>query len=135
MGAGYAPLDYLWAVDREAIARSRRRQQLLEALESERDREQALTEQLAEVVTSADGPRLDESVFERMDAEDASLVRDALAEEELDLGEEAGEFTFDVDSGEEAGESLEDEIDRLERELELCRQRQQAFERYLEALG
>ena len=121
-------------MDREAIARARRRQQLLEALESERDREQALTEQLGEVITSADGPRLDESVFERMDAEDASLVRDALAEEELDLGEEAGEFTFDVDSYEEADDSLEDEIVRLERELELCRRRQQAFERYLELL-
>lgn len=135
MGAGWARLDYLWTVDREAIARARRRQQILEALESERDREKALTEQLAETVTSADGPRLDESVFERMAPDDVTLVREALAEEQLDLGEEADEFSFDVDSEEEPGDSLEDEIERLGRELELCRRRQQAYERYLELLG
>lgn len=135
MGAGWARLDYLWTVDREAIARARRRQQILEALESERDREQALTEQLAETVTSADGPRLDESVFERMPPDDVTLVREALAEEQLDLGEEADDFSFEVDSDEEPGDSLEDEIERLERELERCRRRQQAYERYLEALG
>ena len=65
-----ACLDYLGAVDREAIARAERRRQALEALEFERARAAALRERLEAIVAELDGPALDAAIFARLAPED-----------------------------------------------------------------
>jgi hypothetical protein len=124
-------------VDREATARAVRRRQVLEALEFERSREKALTEQLGEVVAEVKGPRVDESAFARMAPEEVALVRRSL--ESLQPVEDTGEEGFGLSDAlarleEEDSSADEEEIPRLERELVTCRSRQSALERYLEAL-
>lgn len=108
-------------MDREEIARIRRRQQALDSLGFERDREQALAEQLDETIAEAEGWRADETAFGRMDREDVDALRQADFE------------AARPDDEERVG--LEEEIDRLAQELAECRRLQRAYERYLEALG
>jgi hypothetical protein len=127
-------------VDREPIARERRRQQAQEHLEQERELETALRDQLEERVAEAEGPRLDEQVFAQMDPADAKLVRDGFAGIFDDGQPDEQSFwpedeTWLEDEPEDSARVLEEEIARLERELEACRRRQQAYERYLELLG
>jgi hypothetical protein len=124
-------------VDGEAIARAVRRRQVLEALEFERSREKALTEQLGEVVAEVEGPRVDESAFARMAPDEVALVRRSL--ESLQPVEDRDEEGFGLGDAlarleEEDSSADEEEIPRLERELVTCRSRQSALERYLEAL-
>jgi len=127
----------------EAIARAGRREQALEALESERGREAALREQLAALVTEAEGPRVDQAAYARMSPEDVELVRAAFDTEgfELDADEDdwigLGEISLGEEESDAAGsqEEYEGEIARLQAEIAASRRRQQAFERYVEALG
>ena len=121
-------------MDRDALTRAGRRRQALEALEFEREREQALIEQLEHTLAEAQGPQLDEAVFAGMAPEEVEIVRQTLEGPPDDLEEE--EFLLEREEfGEEPDEeALEEEIARLERGLVECRRRQQAFERYLAAL-
>ena len=122
-------------MDREAITRARRRQQALESLEFEREREAALREQLEAVIAEEEGPRVDEAAFATMEPEDVDIVRDALGAAPLGP-EEALEFGLELDElSDNGGESIEGEIARLQAEIGESRRRQRAFERYLEALG
>jgi hypothetical protein len=123
-------------VERDAIARERRRRQALELLEFEQEREAALREQLDELITEQHGSEVDDSAFASMSPEDVKVVREALVgsddppevdEVEAALSEWPEETTDDADD-------VEAEIARLEAELAECRRRQQSFERYLEAL-
>lgn len=122
------------------IARARRRQQVLEALELERDREAALRGQVEEVATDLEGDNVDEETFAGMDPEDVSIVRSSL-DTDQDFGEtsaEAGEDWLAEFVEESPGfdrEELLGEVARLEREINGSRRRQQALERYLEALA
>jgi hypothetical protein len=130
-------------VELREIARSQRKRQALEALEFERDREAALRAQLDETITELEGPNVDEETFAGMDPDDVEIVR-AL----LDTGQ-AFDETFDEEDGEDwlaefrvDGESAEDqreeqlgEVARLEGEISDSRRRQQALERYVEALS
>lgn len=119
-------------VEREAIARERRRRQALEQLEFEREREAALRDQLEELITEQHGPQVDDSAFAAMSPEDVEIVREALH------GGDPGEgFEDEIGWGDEpdAEEGVDAEVARLEAELAECRRRQQAFEHYLEALG
>lgn len=128
-------------MDLAGIARAQRRRRAIEALEFERNREAALRDQLEELIADLEGPRLDEEAFARMAAEDVEIVRAALA----DAGAESFDFGEDVAEGWLADEEASDleterqerlaEISRLEREIAACRRRQQAFARYLQALG
>jgi hypothetical protein len=125
-------------VDRDAIARGRRREQALEALEFERDREQALVYQIGSVVLEEEGRRVDEEAFGRMAPADAAIVRELLGDgwapaDDEDAGDEDAGLWLD-DDGEPADDE-EDEVARLEAELERCRARQRALERYLDALA
>jgi len=108
-------------VDREAIARARRREQALENLEFERERETALAGQLGDILIEAHGWRSDRELLSQLEPEQAQALRDAAFEavppDEPELAE------------------LEEEIVRLEEELAECGLRQRAYERYLEALG
>jgi hypothetical protein len=132
------PADYLCPVDREAITRGVRRQQVLDALEFERDREQAISDQIALAIAETEGPKVDAAVFARMSPEDVELVRAELnplpypAEE----GPEDGERAFiDLDDWEAQTDPQGDELARLNDELAKSRRRRQAFEAYLAALG
>lgn len=126
--------EYRWLVDREAIAREQRRRQVLQALEFERDREAALVDQLHEIVAEAEGAHVDEAAFAKMDPDEVQLVRDVLGAP-ADVAEDDEVFAFDDwDAGDDT-ESDEDEVARLEQEIEQGRSRQRAYTRYLDALG
>ena len=101
-------------------------------LDDERGREVALAERLEEVVADADGPRLDERVFERLEPEDVTLVREVLQPQPAFENDEG---LLVETSGEPSGSSWEDEeIARLQDEIVDSRRRQRAYERYLDAL-
>jgi hypothetical protein len=108
-------------VDREAVARARRREQALENLEFERERETALAGQLGDIVIEAHGWRTDQELLSQLEPEEARALRDA-------------DFVALPPDESQAAE-LEEEIVRLEGELEECGLRQRAYARFLEALG
>lgn len=132
-----ALLHYVGAVDTEAIVRARRRQQALEALEWERDREAALRNQLDEVLTELEGARIDASAFARMEPADVEIVREILDPAQVAPEEEWPELQ--VESPAEAErvqrEEQEEEAARLRQLLEQSGRSQTALERYLDALG
>jgi hypothetical protein len=129
-------------VDREAIARSERRRQATDELESERDRAAQLHDEVVRLVVELEGPRLDEEVFARLSPDDVELVRGALQGGTAIDGTDREWFELD---GEEDGDPWQEEaVDRDEVEAEIARlreeiaestRRQEAFVRYLEALG
>jgi hypothetical protein len=128
-----ACLDYLGAVDRKSIARAERRRQAFEALEFERARAAALRERLESIVAELDGPAIDDAIFAQLAPEEVEVVRPALQGDEAEPVE-----LFEVeleDPEDDKAAWLEDEIVRLQEEIESSGRRQQAFERYLEALG
>jgi hypothetical protein len=127
--------DYGWPVDRVAIARAERRRQALDELEYERERAAALQEEISRLVLELEGPRLDEEVFAQLAPADVELVQgsfqsgltaDDVDEEWLEL---------EADDPEALRAEAEEEIRRLEAEIAASARRQEAFERYLEALG
>jgi hypothetical protein len=130
-------------VDRLAIARAERRRQATDELEFERDRATALQEQLERIVLELEGPALDAEVFAKMDPEDVELIRGAIQggsemeledlDDELLEGDEGGHDTEEWAA--EQREAHEAEIVRLQAEIAASERRQQALERYLEALG
>jgi len=139
------------SVDRDSIARAQRRRQAEEALEVERDRMAMLAGQIEELVAELIGARIDEQAFAAMAPEDVEAVR-AMLDPQSELGLELDEELVDeaeddwpADGGATAAEDsqpdedpaaeLEAEISRLESEIAVSRRRQQALERYLEALG
>src|SRR5215212_1334418 len=109
-------------VEREAIARERRRRQATEELEFEREREAALQDQLEDVVTDHLGPGIDDRAFAAMSSEDAAVVREAIgaAVADEEVGEEllADWVSDDEDGDEDPEAAVEAEIARLEGEIE-----------------
>lgn len=120
-------------MERREIARAVRRRQALEAIEDERQREQALAEQLDEIVAEADGPGIDSAVFETMEPVEVRLVREVFGEELPDSRDELESADF-FEEDEEDEESVEEEIVRLQTEIRLCKRRVRALERYIEGL-
>lgn len=117
--------------------RSRRRDQALEALEFERERERALGHQIGAILLEEDGPRVDEEAFGRMEETDVALVRELLGDGGSGVDEDGDVLMEDPDAwlGDDGEPPVhEDEIRRLEDEITRCRERQQALERYIEAL-
>lgn len=119
-------------MDRDAIARSQRRRQIEEARAEEKARELTLAERLEEVVTEHEGARVDEQAFARMEPEDVALVQEAL-DAPVFFFEDEDELV-EPDSDEDAEAEAEAEIVRLQGEIAASRRRQQAYDRYLEAL-
>lgn len=126
-------------MDRDAIARAGRRAQAEEALAYEREREAALREQIAALVLEDEAPRLDAEAFASLDDADVQLVRTALGELADELEAETDEedpfaqelyvtFEDDVDEPEE------DEVARLEGEIEESLRVQHALQRFIAAL-
>jgi hypothetical protein len=123
-------------VDRVAIARAERRRQALEELEYERDRSLALQEEIARLVVELEGPRLDEEVLARLAPADVELVQGSLQSgPATDDAVDDQWFDIDADDPETIRQEAEEEIRRLEAEIAASARRQEAFERYLEALG
>lgn len=92
-----------------------------------------LNEQLEETVALLEGSRIDGELYARLSADDADLVRAALrdgAEVELDDDSSDDELGAGFDPRAEA----EEEILRLQGELEHSARTQSALERYLAAL-
>ena len=123
-------------VEREAIARERRRSEAVEHLAFERDREADLRDQLEELITEQHGSAVDDSAFANMLPEDVKVVREALvgSGDEPEVDEVEAALSDWPDEGVDDTDDVEAEIARLEAELADCRRRQQAFERYLQAL-
>jgi len=108
-------------VNREQIAIRRRRQEALDSLEFEREREQALTERLEPLVRDVEAWRADELALGRMPTEDADTLR---------------RIGFTMNPLPEPGRTQrEHQIDELMAQIEDCRERQQAFASYAEALA
>lgn len=106
----------------------------MEELEFERDRAAALHEEIARLVLELEGPGLDEVIFARLSPADVDLVRGSLQGRPAAEGDEDEWFDLDEDA-EPDRQELEAEIARLEAESAASIRRQEAFERYLEALG
>ena len=128
-------------MDRDAVARAGRRSQAEEALAFEREREVALHEQLASLVLEDERPRIDAEAFASLDPEDARRVREALGEldddeHEPDVEEDpfSAELYVSFEDGDVEDEDEEDEVTRLEREIEESRRTQAALERFVAAL-
>lgn len=129
-----SPNDYGVVVDRDDLVRRARRRQALDSLAFERNRAALLTEQIEEMVASLDGAQVDAAVYAQLSPDDVQLVRAALGDR--DDGESAFDGADDG-NGDEDGNSAqedEDEILRLQGELELSGRLQAALERYLEVL-
>ena len=105
-----------------------------------------LEAQIEEFVTELIGTRIDDEAFAAMPPEDVETVRavlDPRPEYELDeewFAEEDEDEVVQVedepvDEPHDPEAEVEAEIARLESEIAVSRQRQQALERYLEALG
>ncbi len=108
-----------------------------DALEFERDREKAISDQIAIAIGEVEGPKVDAAVFARMSPEDVVLVRAEL--NPLPYAAEDGpEFErdsfVDFDDVEQGGDPHAEELARLNEELALSRRRKLAFEAYLAAL-
>ena len=130
-------MHYVDAVDADAIVRARRRQEALEAIEFEQDREAALLDQVNEVLVELEGPRIDAAAFANMEPDDVELVRETLEpaqftpeEEWLELEGEPPARVERLRRAELGAEQL-----RLQQSIVECRRRQNALERYIEALG
>jgi hypothetical protein len=115
-------------VERRAIARDGRRAQALEALAFEQERERALVAQLHALVAEEGAARIDELALAGLTPEEAALVRESLGA--VDDGPGGDE----LDDGADAGDVLEDEIRRLQEEIDHCRAAQRALERFVAAL-
>ena len=122
-------------MDVDGIVRERRREQVRDVLEFERDREAALDDQLADVLAELEGSRIDDAAFATMTPEDAAIVLDVLDPghaEPVDEFDYAGQPM--TESADEIRREHEDERARLEDVLEESRARQRALEAYLSAL-
>ena len=124
-------------MDRDALARAGRRAQAEEALLFEREREQALRRQLAELALEEEGPRVDAEAFAALDDEEARRVRAALGQFEALEADDDASFLDDlyIDLADEPEEAAEDEPSRLEREIDDSLRTQAALERFIAALS
>ena len=100
--------------------------------------------EIEDLIAQLHGGRIDEEVFATMQPDDVETVRELLGPSpDFEVDEEwapTEHDTLDEDARAGAGgglrrRSIEAEITRLESEIEIAKQRRQALERYLEALG
>ncbi len=103
------------------IARARRRQEALDSLESEQQREQALRGRLEPAIRDAEAWRADEIAFERVSDEDAATLKA--------IGFVQGR------PAEDSRGRLEAQIGKLQEQIADSQRRQRAFEAYAKALS
>jgi hypothetical protein len=107
----------------------------MEELEFERERAAALQEEIARLVVELEGPVLDEEVFARLPPADVELVQSSLQSGPAADDADDEWFEIEADDPETLRDETEQEIRRLEAEIAASSRRQEAFERYLKALG
>jgi hypothetical protein len=105
---------------REEIARARRRQEALDSLEFERQREAAFVQRLEPIIRDAEAWRADEAAFAAMEPEDCEFLREIGFAQPKPPDDALGRF--------------EARIQELEAQLADCRRRQQAYAAYAKAL-
>ena len=108
-------------MNRERIAVARRRQEALDSLEFEREREEALTRQLEPIIRDAEAWQADALAFAHMPPDDVETLRR--------IGFACKE------PPEDARGRFEGRISELTEMIEDSRLRQKAFEAYANALG
>jgi hypothetical protein len=107
-------------VNREEVAARRRRQEAIDSLEFEREREAALVQRLEPMIRDADAWRADERAFAVMSEEDKATLR---------------EIGFVLPRPpEESRARIEAQIAELQAQIEDSRRRQRAFAAYASAL-
>ncbi len=111
----------------------------MEALEFERARETELRRQIAELVLEEDGPRVDAEAFAGLDEDDVRRVQAALGMFGEDVEDEdpfVDDVFVELDFGDEGAddEEPEDEVARLQGEIEESLRTQAALERFIAAL-
>lgn len=138
---GRHDFDYRHVVDRGAQVRAVRRREALDALAFERDRAAMLTEQLEETVAGVEGAQVDAALYAQLNADDVSLVRAALRDgpymddDEVDPESSTVEGDdVDLESADDSADEGEEEIARLQSEIEHSARVQAALERYLDLL-
>jgi hypothetical protein len=94
-----------------------------------------LTVELQDVVAEVHGPEIDEEAFAALTPEDARLVRAALGGGQRVDDDDDVEDEESGDDPEDAEAAGEEEIARLQAEIESSRRSQAALERYLELLA
>jgi hypothetical protein len=107
-------------VERQEIARAKRREEALAALELEVEREGAIRTRLEQAVHDLEAWRVDVAVFDRMDPEEVDLIRR--------LGFAAKEPSA------EAATRLEARVAALEADLAEARRRQHVYRRFIAAI-
>ena len=108
-------------MSRDDAVRSRRRQEALDSLALEKERETALSERLNASLRDLEAWRADEAAFARMEPDDAETLR------------RIGFAT--KRPPDDARIRIETQMTELEAEIAESRRRQRAFERYAEALA
>lgn len=129
-------------MDRDAIARERRRREAVEAIEFEQEREAVLRDQIEAIVLEGERERVDGEALARLDPADAAVVREILGDDGDDVTEhdDADDWESDfVDlddepDAEDDSDSMADEIGRLQGEIAESQRRQQALARFVSAL-
>ena len=109
------------AASREEIARQRRRQEALDSLEYEQEREAMLRQRLEPLIRDADAWRADEIAVAGMGADDVETLRRIGFVQQPPPEDAAGRF--------------ETQIAELEAMIEDSQRRQRAFAAYAEALA
>jgi hypothetical protein len=125
-------------LDRDAIARARRRRELEEALADEAEREHALREQLEAVVLDAEAPRIDAFLRATLDPADVDLIDDLLGGPDDDSEDDAWleEWQVSLETAEADVETAgpEDELARLHTEIARSTARRDALVRAIALL-
>jgi hypothetical protein len=108
-------------VNRQDIARARRRHTSESMLEVEQERESILRDRLGELIGDADAWKIDSAIVPGLPADELALLqRMLMVEDEPD---------------EDAKEQYENDIRELREDVEECGRRQQALRRFLDAVG
>jgi hypothetical protein len=105
---------------REEIARARRRQEALDSLEFEREREAALRGRLEPVLRDAEAWRVDEAALAQLSPEDKETLREIGFAQPRPADDAAARF--------------EAQISQLEEQIAESQRRQRALEAYANAL-
>ena len=92
-----------------------------------------LTEQLEETVATLDGAQVDTALYAQLGADDVELVRAALGDNDLESGVDDHADAEPYDDT-DAAQQDEEEVIRLQDELDRSGRLQAALERYLEVL-
>lgn len=133
-----APSILTNVLDRDTIARARRRRELEEVLADEVERERVLREQAEAVVLEAEAPRIDAALRAALDPKDLELIDDLLAangaHDEDEAWMEAWEISLESAEADAQTAGADDELARLHAEIARSVARREALARAIALL-